>query len=107
MPLVSQSAAAGSATRITLPAETMMKYAGVYALDETPTFKLTMTIENGVMIVAPTGQGKIEDLPGERDEILPQGGGCADHVFHPPRTAKPAFLTLHQNGADHRATKLP
>ncbi|MFT3723678.1 MAG: serine hydrolase [Hyphomonadaceae bacterium] len=106
MPLVPKAPPPVQHTEIKLPVETMLKYTGVYALDETPTFKLTITVENGVMIVEPTGQGKIEAFPESPTKFFHKVVD-AQLTFSPAADGKPAFLTLHQAGMDHRATKLP
>ena len=105
MPLVPKPPPPVQHTEIKLPIETMMKYTGVYALDETPTFRLTITVENGVMIVEPTGQGKIEAFP-ESETTFFHKVVDAQITFALAADGYPASLILHQNGADHKATKV-
>ncbi|RYZ10774.1 MAG: class A beta-lactamase-related serine hydrolase [Alphaproteobacteria bacterium] len=110
-PLTPKPAPPVQRTEISLPIETLSKFNGAYAMDSTPTFQLTITVEDGVLIVSPTGQGKIPAFP---EAELPNGGLKVFHkevdaqiTFTPAADGKPAYLTLHQNGQNMRFTKLP
>lgn len=110
-PLTPKPAPPLQRTEITVPIETLSKFNGVYAMDDTPTFQLTITVEHGVLIVSPTGQGKIPAFP---EAEIPGGGLKVFHkevdaqiTFTPSEGGKPAYLLLHQNGRSMRFTKLP
>lgn len=98
-------------TEITVPAETLAKFAGVYAMEVQPDFKLKVVVENGQMIISPTGQESIRVFP----EAETSDGGLkvfykevdAQITFTPASNGQAAYLTLHQNGRDLKAPKLP
>lgn len=109
-PLTPKPAPPVQRTEIAAPIETLTKFTGVYAMDDTPTFELTITVENGILIVFPTGQGKIPAFP---EAEIPGGGLKVFHkevdaqiTFTPAEDDKPADLLLHQNGRSMRFTKL-
>lgn len=78
------------------------KYAGVYQL--TPELLLTVTIENGALMVEPTGQGKLKGRPSsERDFFFPEVRAAV--TFEIDGTGAVTGLVLHQ-GADQRAKKI-
>lgn len=88
-----------------------MRFVGVYAMDAQPDFQLKILVENDQMIVAPTGQGQIRAFP---EGETPDGGLKVFHkvvdaqiTFTPAADGKAAYLTLHQNGQNMKATKLP
>ncbi|RYZ00636.1 MAG: serine hydrolase [Alphaproteobacteria bacterium] len=98
-------------TEIAVPTEKLMKFVGVYAMDAQPDFQLKILVENDQIIVAPTGQGQIRAFP---EGETPDGGLKVFHkvvdaqiTFTPATDGKAAYLTLHQNGQNMKATKLP
>lgn len=85
-------------TEVSVPVETLSAYAGVYALDALPSFKLTVTLENGQLHMQATGQGKYPIFPESPTKFFlkvvdAQVTFAADH------------LILHQGGVDQKATK--
>lgn len=96
---------------IVVPAATLMKFTGVYAMDAKPDFLLTVTVEDSQMMVIATGQTKLRVF----SEAETSDGGLkvfykavdAQITFTPATDGKPAYLTLHQNGQNMKATKLP
>lgn len=110
-PLTPKPPPAVARTEIAIPAETMMKFIGVYAMDAQPSFQVTISVENGQMIAAATGQEKVQAFP---EAETPDGGlkvflkvVDAQVTFTPAIDGKPAYLMLHQNGQNMKATKLP
>jgi CubicO group peptidase (beta-lactamase class C family) len=106
MPLTPKPAAPKERTAITLPQETLAKYAGVYAMDVAPDFKLTVTAEGGALFVQATGQGKAP-VYAETETDFFYRIVDAQLSFTPAMDGKPAYVVLHQNGGEQRATKLP
>lgn len=106
IPLTPAPAPPKQRVAITLPHEKLAQYAGVYAMDSAPDFKLTVTAENGALFVQATGQGKAPVYP-EADGEFFYRVVDAQLSFTPAADGKPAYVTLHQGGANQRATKLP
>ena len=90
---------------IDLPADAMAKYAGVYALDAAPAFRLTVTLENGGLQVQVTGQGKAPVYPESPNKFFYKVVD-AQLTFAEAANGQPAYLTLHQMGVDQKATKV-
>jgi CubicO group peptidase (beta-lactamase class C family) len=90
---------------IDLPAETMARYVGVYALDTLPAFKFTVTLENGGLFIAATGQPKFPWFPESPTKFFPKVVD-AEITFTPATNGERAFLILHQTGIDQKATKV-
>lgn len=105
-PLAQKPSPPAHRTEIQLPAETLAKHVGVYAMDVSPDFKMTVTVENGAMFVQATGQGKIPVFAESETKVFAKAID-AQITFTPAADGKPAYLTLHQGGANQRATKLP
>lgn len=110
-PLTSKPAPPVARTEIAVPAETLMKFTGVYALDAQPDFRLTVTVESSQMMVSATGQQKLRvfaeaETPDRRLKVFYKAVD-AQITFTPAVDDNPAFLTLHQNGQNMKATKLP
>lgn len=106
MPLTPKPVAPKDRVAITLPPEALAKYAGVYAMDTSAEFKLTVTAENGALFVQATGQGKAPVYAEAEGEFFYRIVD-AQLSFKPSADGKPAYVVLHQNGADQRATRLP
>ena len=66
IPLTPKPKPASERTEISVQPETLATYAGVYALDAAPDFRLTVTVESGQLQVQATGQraGEPLDEPG-------------------------------------------
>jgi hypothetical protein len=103
-PLTPKPAPPKQRTVIDVPAATLQSYAGVYALDTAPDFKITATFENGGLFVQATGQGKLPVFP-ESETTVFYKVVDAQITFSPAIDGKPAFLTLHQGGANQKASK--
>ncbi len=89
---------------IDVPAATLQSHAGVYALDTAPDFKITVTFENGGLFAQATGQGKLPVFS-ESETTVFYKIVDAQITFSPAADGKPAFLILHQGGANQKATK--
>src|SRR5262249_48624929 len=92
-------------TEVAVPAETLAKYAGVYAMDAAPNFKLTVKLQGDHLFVQATGQ---QNLP-----VYAEGPADffykvvdAQLTFTEAANGQPAYLVLHQNGANQKATKV-
>jgi serine-type D-Ala-D-Ala carboxypeptidase/endopeptidase len=92
--------------QIDLPAETMAKYVGVYAMDAAPDFKMAVTLANGQLAVQATGQGKLPLYPEAPGEFFAKAVD-AQFSFTEATGGQPAYLVLHQNGANQKATRAP
>ncbi len=106
MPLTPKPVAPKDRVAITLPPETLAKYTGVYAMDASPDFKLTVTAENDALFVQATGQGKAPVYAEAEGEFFYRIVD-AQLSFKPAADGKPAYVVLHQNGGEQRAMKLP
>lgn len=90
---------------VTVPAETLAKYAGVYAMDATPGFKLTVTVQGGQLYVQATGQDKYPVFPESQTKFFLKVVD-AQVSFVTAADGKPAHLILHQGGMNQKATKV-
>ena len=106
MPLAPKPVAPKDRIAVTLPPETLASYVGVYAMDSAPDFKLTVTAENGALFVQASGQGKAPVYAEAEGEFFYRIVD-AQLSFKPAAGGKPAYVVLHQNGAEQRATRLP
>lgn len=79
-------------------------YAGRYAL--TPKFILTVTAEDGRLMVQATGQDKYEVFP-ESDTQFFYRVVNAQITFEMAPDGTAVALVLHQNGRDRRGERLP
>ena len=79
-------------------------YAGVYTLQ--PQFTLTVTVENGKLMVQPTGQNKCQVFAESKTKFF-----CDNKVvdaqirFFPDQDGKVDYLILHQGGLNHKAVR--
>jgi len=104
-PLAPPPAAKPERAVVAVPEKDLNALTGVYALDAMPTFQLTVTITNGQLNVAATGQGA---YPVFAESPLKFFYKVVDAqlTFIPAADGKPAAVILHQGGADQRATKV-
>jgi CubicO group peptidase (beta-lactamase class C family) len=91
-------------TAITLPAETLERCVGKFAL--APGAVMSITREGGQMYAQLTGQGKIEIFAESPTSFFPR---VVDALitFEIGADGKAASLTLHQNGRDMPAPRVP
>ncbi len=82
--------------------EVLEKYEGVYEI--TPQFAMTVTLEDGKLIVQATGQGKLF-LDGESATKFSCRGVDAQITFVKDDSGKFSRLILHQNGANQVAMR--
>lgn len=82
----------------------LSSYVGRYKM--TPRFMLTVTAEDGHLMVQATGQEKFEVYP-ESDTRFFYRIVDAQISFEPASDGTVKALVLHQNGKDRRATRLP
>jgi CubicO group peptidase (beta-lactamase class C family) len=94
----------GERQEVTVPADVMAQYVGVYALDTMPAFKLTVTLEGGQLHMQATGQQKFPIFAESQTKFFLKVVD-AQVSFVPAAEGKPAHLILHQGGMDQRATK--
>lgn len=104
IPLTPKPAPPAERVAIDVPAATLARYVGVYALEVLPDFKLTVTQENGALFVQATGQPNVPVFP-ESETRMFYKVVDAQITFHAAADGKPAYLILHQGGADQKATK--
>lgn len=87
---------------IELSTDVLESYKGVYSL--TPSFKITVTVENGSLIIQATGQGKIRFYPESKTRFF-----CnvvdAQISFVPGKEGKIDHLILHQGGLNQKAVR--
>lgn len=83
---------------ITLPAETLARYAGTYQL--TPTVTVTITVEDGRVMAQLTGQGKNQIFP-QTETLLFSKIVDAQFEFAPDGSS----FVLHQNGRETKAVR--
>jgi D-alanyl-D-alanine-carboxypeptidase/D-alanyl-D-alanine-endopeptidase len=96
--------AAGGRAEVSVPAEVIASYVGVYALDTMPTFKLTVTLEGGQLHMQATGQQKFPVFAESQTKFFLKIVD-AQVSFVTAADGKPAHLILHQGGMDQRATR--
>lgn len=82
----------------------LASYAGVYALDGTPAFKLAVTLENGRLHVQATGQNKFPLFAKTPSRFFLKAVD-AELTFAAAADNAPAYLILHQAGVDQRAVR--
>jgi cyanophycinase len=88
---------------ITLPAETLVRYAGMYQAQ--PSIYMTVTVEGAQLVSQLTGQGKVPLFAESEDHFYPKVV-TADIDFVKDDAGKVTTLVLHQNGADHSMKRL-
>lgn len=91
-------------TAISLPADMLDRYVGKYAL--APTAIMTITREGDQLFTQLTGQGKIEIYPESADTFFPKVVD-ATITFRFGADGKATGMTLHQNGRQMPAERLP
>jgi D-alanyl-D-alanine-carboxypeptidase/D-alanyl-D-alanine-endopeptidase len=106
IPLAPKPKPASERAEITVPAETLASYAGVYALDAMPDFKLTVTLESGQLQVQATQQPKFAVFAESPTKFFYKVVD-AQLTFVPAADGTPAHLILHQGGMNQKATKQP
>lgn len=89
---------------IQLAAEDLAKFAGEYALEVAPDFHLVFTVEDGVLMLTPTGQPKTAVHPESPVKFFSRIVD-AQFEFLLGEDGKPVALILHQHG-EHRARRL-
>jgi CubicO group peptidase (beta-lactamase class C family) len=106
IPLTPKPKPTSERAEVSVPVETLASYAGVYALDAMPDFKLTVTLESGQLHVQATQQPKILIFAESPTKFFYKVVD-AQLTFAPSADGKPAYLILHQAGMDQKASKLP
>ena len=91
-------------TAITLPPETLDRYTGKFAL--APTAIMTVTREGNQIVTQFTGQGKIEIYPESPTKFFVRVMD-AQISFRFGADGKATGITLHQNGRDMPAERVP
>lgn len=105
IPLTPKPAPLAERAAIDVPVETLAKYAGVYALDALPEFKITVSLENGALFAQATGQAKLPVFPEAENKVFYKAVD-AQITFTLAADGQPAYMTLHQAGANQKATKI-
>jgi serine-type D-Ala-D-Ala carboxypeptidase/endopeptidase len=82
--------------------DTLKSYEGTYAI--TPQFALTVTVEDGKLMVQATGQSKLQVYAESPTEFFYKVVD-AQLTFEPGPDGKAKSVTLHQNGADMKAQR--
>jgi CubicO group peptidase (beta-lactamase class C family) len=89
-------------TEIKLEPDMLKPYAGNFAI--TPDFVLTVTIEDGKLMVQATGQEKFQVYPESKTDFFYRVVD-AQITFVPDKEGNVNELVLHQNGAHVKATR--
>jgi CubicO group peptidase (beta-lactamase class C family) len=105
IPLAPKPGATPERASIAVPSETLLGYVGTYALDAMPSFRLTVTLENGQLMVEASGQQKFPVFAESPTKFFYKVVD-AQITFVPAAPGQPAHLILHQAGASQKATKL-
>lgn len=105
IPLAPKPKPTSERTEVTVPPETLASYAGVYALDVMPDFKLTVTLESGQLHVQATQQPRFPIFAESQTKFFYKVVE-AQITFTLAADGQPAYLILHQGGADQKATKV-
>ena len=88
---------------VAIDASVLPRYVGTYQL--TPEFALTVTLENGALMIGATGQGKLRARPSsEKDFFISEVD--AQVTFVVDADGKVTGLVLHQGGGDQQAKKV-
>lgn len=95
---------AGDRVEISVPVDVLQSYVGVYALDAMPAIEFTVTVENGQLQVQVTGQPRAPVFATAETEFFYKVVD-AQLTFVPASGDAPAYLILHQDGMNQRATK--
>jgi serine-type D-Ala-D-Ala carboxypeptidase/endopeptidase len=87
---------------VAVPLATLKSYEGTYAL--TPQFALSVTVENGKLMVQATGQQKLEVFAESPTKFFYKVVD-AQLTFEPGQNGKAESVTLHQNGLNQKAKR--
>ena len=88
---------------VAIDASILPRYAGTYQV--APDFALTVTVENGALMVAATGQGKLHAYPeSEKDFFVKEVDASITFVMDGGRVTG---LVLHQPQGDQTAKRVP
>ena len=88
---------------VAIDASILPRYAGTYQV--APEFALTVTVENGALMVAATGQGKLRAYPeSEKDFFVKEVDASITFVMDGGRVTG---LVLHQPQGDQTAKRVP
>lgn len=87
----------------TVAPKVLEQYVGVYQLDRT--VKLTVTIDNGQLMVQPSGQGKVPTFPISETRFFTKVVD-AQIDFNKNEKGAVTSLTLHQGGNDTNAPRI-
>lgn len=90
---------------VSVPADVLETYTGVYAFDAMQTMKVTVTVENAQLQAQLTGQSKLS-VYAESPTRFFYKVADAQLTFVPAAGEVPAYLILHQGGLDQKATKV-
>ena len=91
-------------TEVAIDASILPRYAGTYQL--APEFALTVTVENGALMVAATGQGKLHAYPeSEKDFFVKEADASVTFVVD--GNGQVTGLVLHQPQGDQTAKRVP
>jgi CubicO group peptidase (beta-lactamase class C family) len=90
-------------TAVTVKPEALAAYVGKYQLS--PTFILTVTLEDGNLMTQATGQGKLQVYAESETKFFLKVVD-AQLTFARDESGKVTHVTLHQNGRDQKATKI-
>lgn len=104
IPLTPPPSPASARAEVSVPADVLASYVGVYALDAAPAFKLAVTLEGGQLHMQATGQQKFPVFAESQTKFFLKVVD-AQVSFVAGADGKPAHLILHQGGMDQRATK--
>ena len=89
-------------TVVAVPLATLNSYEGTYALS--PVFALTVTVEEGKLMVQATGQQKLEVFAESPTKFFYKVVD-AELTFEPAKDGKAESVTLHQNGLNQKAKR--
>jgi serine-type D-Ala-D-Ala carboxypeptidase/endopeptidase len=89
-------------TPVAVDAETLKSYEGTYAI--TPDFALTVTVDDGKLMVQATNQPKFEVFAESPTEFF-YTVVDAQLTFEPGQNGKAERVILHQNGLDQKAER--
>jgi len=90
------------AADITLPRDVLAQYVGVY---ESPQLTFTVSLEEGLLHITPSGQSKVRLYAAARDTLFPRVVN-ATFVMTRDTTGQVAGLLLRQVGQDMPAPKV-
>ncbi len=85
--------------------EAFDEFVGRYALEASPDFVLTFSREGDTLYAQATGQGQLEIFPTSDSTFAPAAMPISV-TFHRDADGEVDALTLHQGGAENRATRL-